>query len=112
MAITISSKAADELKKIIKEQGFEIDKCFLKVATIAGGCAGFSYNIDIVDNKDENDNLFESNGINIICDLKSSLFVNNLEIGWQEDLTKMGFVFHDPDMSTCGCGKSFCPTKK
>ena len=111
MKITISQKAATELKKIIKEQEFDVDKCFLKVSTVAGGCAGFEYRIDIMDNKEENDNSFESNGINIICDLKSSIFINDLKIDWQEDLTKMGFIFNDSDMSGCGCGKSFCPKK-
>ena len=109
MPINLSEKAANEIKTIIKQQGLPEAETRLRVGVKGGGCSGFSYMLDLVEEpKGENDEEMESNGIKILCDMKSYLYLNGVEIDFKDEVMGRGFVFKNPNAtSTCGCGSSF-----
>ncbi len=87
---------------------------YLYVGVKGGGCSGLSYVLDLRDERSapvaETDEVFESQGIIIVCDLKSYI-VGNLAgtaIDYKEGLVGAGFTFNNPNAKhTCGCGSSY-----
>ena len=110
MSLALSTRAAKEIKRVCQEQKFDPGSVFLRLGVKGGGCSGFQYDLDIVDIKGEHDAEFESEGIKIICDLKSLIYLNGTELDFQDELSKRGFVFNNPNAGvSCGCGQSFAP---
>jgi len=109
MAITLSEVAAKQIKDIIKEQGLPEDKTSLRVGVKGGGCSGFSYMLDLTEEpKSDMDEELESQGVKILIDMKSYLYLNGAEIDFKDEVMGKGFVFKNPNAtSTCGCGSSF-----
>ena len=109
MAITLSEKAAGEIKKIVAEQGLPTGETRLRVGVKGGGCSGFSYMLDLTEEpKGEMDEEMESSGVKILVDMKSYLYLNGTEIDFKDEVMGRGFVFKNPNAtSSCGCGSSF-----
>ncbi|MGD0387495.1 MAG: iron-sulfur cluster assembly accessory protein [Tepidisphaeraceae bacterium] len=109
MPITLSETAAREIKTIIKQQELPESGTKLRVGVKGGGCSGFSYMLDLTEEeKSEADEEIESQGIRILCDMKSYLYLNGTEIDFKDEVMGRGFVFKNPNAtSTCGCGSSF-----
>jgi len=109
MPITLTESAAKEIRSIIKDQGLPEDATRLRVGVKGGGCSGFSYMLDLVeDAPSESDEQLESNGVKILCDMKSYLYLNGAEIDFKDEVMGRGFVFKNPNAtSSCGCGSSF-----
>ena len=109
MPITLSESAAKEIKSIITDQSLPADKTRLRVGVKGGGCSGFSYMLDLVeDEPGESDEQFESNDVKIVVDMKSYLYLNGAEIDFKDEVMGRGFVFKNPNAtSSCGCGSSF-----
>jgi len=109
MPITLSETAAREIKTIIKQQELPEAGTKLRVGVKGGGCSGFSYMLDLTEEgKTESDEEMDSNGIKILCDNKSYLYLNGTEIDFKDEVMGRGFVFKNPNAtSTCGCGSSF-----
>jgi iron-sulfur cluster assembly protein len=109
MPITLSETAAREIKTIIKQQELPETETKLRVGVKGGGCSGFSYMLDLTEEgKTESDEEMDSNGIKILCDMKSYLYLNGTEIDFKDEVMGRGFVFKNPNAtSTCGCGSSF-----
>jgi iron-sulfur cluster assembly protein len=109
MPILLSEKAASEIKKIVKEQGLPDDQTRLRVGVKGGGCSGFSYMLDLTEEpKGEMDEEMDSNGVKILVDMKSYLYLNGTEIDFKDEVMGRGFVFKNPNAtSSCGCGSSF-----
>jgi iron-sulfur cluster assembly accessory protein len=109
MAINLSESAAKEIRNIIDQQGMPAEQTKLRVAVKGGGCSGFSYTLDLVeDAAGEMDEELESNGVKILCDMKSFIYLNGVEIDFKDEVMGRGFVFKNPNAtSTCGCGSSF-----
>src|SRR6266478_10035650 len=109
MPITLSEKAAGEIKKIVAEQGLPTGETKLRVGVKGGGCSGFSYMLDLTEEpKGETDEELEAHGVKILCDMKSYLYLNGVEIDFKDEVMGRGFVFKNPNAtSTCGCGSSF-----
>jgi iron-sulfur cluster insertion protein len=73
-----------------------------------GGCSGLTYVFSFVDKVDDADHELHVNGIDIVVDKKSALFINNSIIDWQETLMIKNFKIINPQQKTsCSCGKSF-----
>ena len=107
MAVTLTERAAEEVKKVITDAKFE-GTTYLRVGVKGGGCGGFGYMLDLVDNVGEKDKKFEQHGVTIVCDPKSYLYLNGVEIDFKEELMGRGFAFSNPNAkSSCGCGSSF-----
>ena len=109
MPINLTERAAAEIKNIIKEQSLPEAETRLRVGVKGGGCSGFSYMLDLVeDEPGEMDEQLESSGVQILCDMKSYLYLNGAEIDFKDEVMGRGFVFKNPNAtSTCGCGSSF-----
>jgi iron-sulfur cluster assembly protein len=109
MPILLSELAAKEVKKIITDQNLPAEQTRLRVGVKGGGCSGFSYVLDLTeDPKGESDEEMESNGVKILCDMKSYLYLNGTEIDFKDEVMGRGFVFKNPNAThTCGCGSSF-----
>lgn len=107
--IQLSEAAAKEIKSIITDQGLDAGNTRLRVGVKGGGCSGFSYMLDLTEEpKAEMDEEMECNGITILCDMKSYLYLNGVEIDFKDEVMGRGFVFKNPNAtSTCGCGSSF-----
>lgn len=81
---------------------------FLRVSVTSGGCSGLSYQIDFDNEMQENDQIFEDNGVKVVTDLKSFLYLCNSTLEFTSGLNGKGFHFNNPNASrTCGCGESF-----
>src|SRR6266550_2601213 len=103
MPISLSESAAKEIKSIIKDQSLPEDKTRLRVGVKGGGCSGFSYMLDLVE-----DEPAESDGVKVVVDMKSYLYLNGAEIDFKDEVMGRGFVFKNPNAtSSCGCGSSF-----
>lgn len=109
MPVTLSELAANEIKKIVKEQNLPADQTKLRVGVKGGGCSGFTYMLDLTEEpKAESDEEMDSHGIKILCDMRSYLYLNGVEIDFKDEIMGRGFVFKNPNAtSTCGCGSSF-----
>jgi iron-sulfur cluster assembly protein len=109
MGIALSESAAKEIKDIIKQQNLPEETTRLRVGVKGGGCSGFSYMLDLTEEpKGEMDEELEAHGVKILCDNKSYLYLNGVEIDFKDEVMGRGFVFKNPNAtSTCGCGSSF-----
>ena len=109
MPINLSETAAREIKTIITQQGLPEAETKLRVGVKGGGCSGFSYMLDLTEEPAaDGDETLESNGIKILVDMKSYLYLNGVEIDFKDEVMGRGFVFKNPNASsTCGCGSSF-----
>lgn len=107
MSVTLTERAAEEVKSIIKAQSLP-DHTYLRMGVKGGGCSGFSYALDLTEEKAEQDEVWEQHGVKLICDPKSHLYVEGVTIDFKDELTGRGFVFNNPKATgTCGCGSSF-----
>ncbi len=107
-AVVITENAAREIRKIIEEQELDASKVRLRVGVKGGGCSGFSYVLDLTETEKETDEVFEQEGIKIVCDPKSMLYLGGTTIDFKDEIMGRGFVFQNPNASTtCGCGSSF-----
>lgn len=106
--VIITELAAKEIQRIIEEQELDKSKVRLRVGVKGGGCSGFSYILDLTETQKDTDEVFVQNGITVICDPKSLLYLNGVTIDFRDELMGRGFVFNNPNAtSTCGCGSSF-----
>jgi iron-sulfur cluster assembly protein len=105
--ITITQRAAKEVRRIVSEQNLS-PTTVLRVGVKGGGCSGFSYSLGFDDQVRETDQVWEFEDIRVVCDPKSFLYLNNTELDFEESLMGRGFKFGNPNASkTCGCGESF-----
>lgn len=107
--VTLSEGAAKEIKSIIADQALPADKTRLRVGVKGGGCSGFSYVLDLVEEEPgESDEEFESQGVKILIDSRSALYLNGVQVDFKDEVMGRGFVFKNPNAtSSCGCGHSF-----
>jgi iron-sulfur cluster assembly protein len=108
MAITLTEKAAQEVKRVIEEQKIE-PEMFLRIGVAGGGCSGFNYTLGFDAAFDEKrDNKYECHGVPVVIDKKSSLYLDGTTVDWFESIGRRGFTFDNPNaVKTCGCGNSF-----
>jgi len=105
--IAITDRAVKEVKRILSEQKLPVVTA-LRVGVKGGGCSGFSYTLGFDDQTSELDQLQETEGVRIVCDPKSFLYLNGTQIDFEDNLMGRGFKFGNPNASkTCGCGESF-----
>jgi iron-sulfur cluster insertion protein len=104
--VALTAKAAEKVKEIRGEENIE-DTYALRLKVQGGGCSGFSYDL-YFDLPQDIDHPFESNGVKLLCDQMSLMYLMGTEIDYVEGLHGAGFKFNNPNVkSTCGCGSSF-----
>ena len=108
-AIFVTDKAKVKVKKLMEEAGIADDPSyFLRVGVVGGGCSGLSYKMDFDNEQKPMDQVFEDNGVKVVTDLKSFLYLVNTELDFSDGLNGKGFFFNNPNASrSCGCGESF-----
>ena len=105
--IFVSDKAKGRVIRLMEEGGMASDH-FLRVSVVGGGCSGLSYKLDFDNQSKPTDQVFEDNGIKVVTDMKSLLYLVNTTLDFSEGLNGKGFYFSNPNASrTCGCGESF-----
>jgi iron-sulfur cluster assembly protein len=108
--IYISDKAKQKVLELMKDAGItgEDKSYFLRVGVVGGGCSGLSYKMDFDNEQKPMDQVFEDNGLKVVTDLKSFLYLVNTTLDFSDGLNGKGFYFSNPNASrTCGCGESF-----
>ena len=108
MAIEVTETAVREIKNIVEQQELDAEKVYLRLGVKGGGCSGFSYVLDLTEQQNEGDEMFEQHGIKVVCDPKSYLYLNGTTVDFKDEVMGRGFVFNNPNAtSSCGCGSSF-----
>ncbi|MEZ5406032.1 MAG: iron-sulfur cluster assembly accessory protein [Verrucomicrobiia bacterium] len=104
--VRVSDKASHKLKSLWEKQGKTLGA--LRIAVVGGGCSGLQYKMDLVSGPANRDILVESNGVKVVVDPKSALFVSGSELDFSDDLQKGGFKVTNPNaVAHCSCGESF-----
>src|SRR5439155_14672058 len=112
MAITVTEKAASEVRRIVSEQresGDFPEKVYLRLRVVGGGCSGFQHKLDLDPQVNEKlDEIFEFHGIGVVIDKRSKVYLEGALVDFVDDLNRRGFSITNPTAkSTCGCGSSF-----
>jgi iron-sulfur cluster assembly protein len=104
--VSMTSRASDKLKEIIAKQGRE--DLALRVYVTPGGCSGFSYGMTFAEGREDDDTLVEQDGVRIVVDPMSAMYLKGSEIDFVDALMGGGFALRNPNaVSSCGCGQSF-----
>jgi iron-sulfur cluster assembly protein len=107
MAVTLSEAAIKQVKELKKAQNLG-DEVFLRMGVRGGGCSGMSYALEFDTEKTPHDRVFEIDGITVVVDTKSYLYLNGTTLDYVQQGLTGGFTFVNPNAkSTCGCGTSF-----
>lgn len=105
--IQVSEQAKEKLLSLMKEEGHS-EAAYVRVGVTSGGCSGLSYDLGFDVEEKSDDKLFEDNGIKILVNKKSFLYLIGTTLEYSGGLNGKGFVFNNPNASrTCGCGESF-----
>ena len=104
--INISDSAKNRLLDLLSKESD--DKQYVRVGVETGGCSGLSYKLVFDSSKENEDELIENNGIKLLINKKSFLYLVGTTLEFSDGLNGKGFVFNNPNASrTCGCGESF-----
>lgn len=103
--VTVSATAVAKLIDLMAQDGIEGQG--LRVRVRGGGCSGYEYQLAF-DSPQEGDQIVEQDGVKVVIDPKSLLFLTGSEIDFHDGLTGAGFTIKNPNATgSCGCGQSF-----
>jgi iron-sulfur cluster assembly protein len=106
--IKVSETAKSKVLQLMQEDGFDPANDYVRVGVKSGGCSGLSYDLKFDKSQIDGDKLFEDNGVKIVVDTKSFLYLIGTTLEYSGGLNGAGFVFNNPNANrTCGCGESF-----
>ena len=106
--IKVSDQAKEKAIQLMTEDGFKPFEDYIRVGVKSGGCSGLEYVLKFDNEKTDADQIFEDNGIKIIVDKKSILYLAGTTLEYSGGLNGKGFIFNNPNANrTCGCGESF-----
>ena len=105
MAITMTEPAAARVKTFLANRGKGVG---MRVGVKTNGCSGMSYVLEFVDEINPDDEVFDIDGVKIVVDKKSLVYVNGTEVDFIKEGLNEGFKFNNPnEKGQCGCGESF-----
>lgn len=105
MGIKVSDAAAQRANSFLQNRGKGIG---LRLGVKTTGCSGLAYVLEFVDQLNEDDQVFEDNGVKIIIDAKSLVYLDGTELDFAKEGLNEGFQFNNPNANgECGCGESF-----
>ncbi len=105
MAITLTNSASERIIGFLANRGSGIG---IRLSVQTTGCSGLGYNIECVDNTNNDDSVFEQNGVKLIIDAKSLVYLDGTEVDFVKEGLNEGFEFNNPNAKAeCGCGESF-----
>ena len=106
--IKVSDTAKKKVVELMTDDGFDATTDFVRVGVKSGGCSGLSYDLSFDKATQESDKIFEENGVKLVVDKKSFLYLVGTTLEYSGGLNGKGFVFNNPNANrTCGCGESF-----
>ena len=106
MALALTEKANTHVKKLMEDQN--LHGIFLRMGVKGGGCAGLSYSLEFDSELGPHDKKFDVDGVQVVCDAKSYLYLNGVTLDYVTEGLQGGFTFINPQAkSSCGCGTSF-----
>ena len=106
MALTLTETASKHVKKMLEEQ--KLQGVFLRMGVKGGGCSGLSYSLEFDSELGPHDKKFDLDGVSVVCDAKSYLYLNGTTLDYVTEGLQGGFTFINPQAkSSCGCGTSF-----
>jgi iron-sulfur cluster assembly protein len=101
--ITITESAAEKIKELAPDPNYA-----LRMRVVGGGCSGLQYQMGLEDEQNATDKVLTSNGIKVLVDMKSALYLAGAEVDYINGLMESGFKISNPNAkTTCGCGQSF-----
>lgn len=106
--IEVTTNAIGQIKRI-QEQDPAIQDAMLRIRVVGGGCSGMSYEMDFdKEGAQSGDEIIEREGVKLVVDQKSLLFLKGTTLDFSSGLQGRGFEFVNPNAKrTCGCGSSF-----
>ena len=106
MALALTETASKHVKKMLEEQ--KLQDVFLRMGVKGGGCSGLSYSLEFDSELGPHDKKFDVDGVTVVCDAKSYLYLNGTTLDYVTEGLQGGFTFINPQAkSSCGCGTSF-----
>lgn len=107
--VTITERAAAEIKQIMTDQNMDPATTYVRVGIRGGGCSGYQFAFNLDENCNKDTDLVEGiDGLNVVIDKRSAMYLPGTVIDFAETLGKRGFKFDNPAIVTrCGCEKSF-----
>ena len=104
--ITVTEGAKKQALRLMEDEGYI--NSFIRVGVTGGGCSGLMYNLSFDNEEKEGDKSFENNGVKVVVDQKSFLYLIGTTLDYSGGLNGKGFTFSNPNADrTCGCGESF-----
>jgi iron-sulfur cluster insertion protein len=104
--IVLTENAARRIAMLRAQE--QVEGAFLRIAVSGGGCSGFQYGFTFDDQRNDDDVLFERDGVTVVVDDVSLGLLNGAEVDFVEDLMGASFQIRNPNAaSSCGCGNSF-----
>lgn len=105
MAVTLTENAAERVKNFLVNRG---KGAGLRLGVRTSGCSGMAYVLEFADEINNDDQVFESNGVKVIIDEKSMVYLDGTEVDFAKEGLNEGFKFNNPNVKdSCGCGESF-----
>ena len=105
MAVTLTTTAATRVQKFLDSRGKGIG---LRLGVKTSGCSGMAYTLEFVDEAAPEDMIFESNGVKVLIDPISLVYMDGTELDYAKEGLNEGFKFNNPNATAnCGCGESF-----
>ena len=105
MPITLTDKAAKHVQKALTKRGKGVG---LRLRVKTSGCSGMAYDLEFADQVEEQDHVFETQGVKVISDPKSLIYIDGTELDYVREGLNEGFKFNNPNVKNqCGCGESF-----
>jgi iron-sulfur cluster assembly protein len=104
--VSLTEKAVEQIRSIQEREN--LGAHVLRVSVVGGGCSGMSYRMGFVESANPTDHVIERDGVKVVVDPKSLLYLTGTTIDFQDGLQGKGFTFGNPNAKrTCGCGSSF-----
>ena len=104
--VMLTKKAVEMAKKALVKRG--TPDAFLRLGVRGGGCSGVSYAMEFSDRQRPRDNVYEFDGLRVLVDPKSLVYLRGAVLDYEIQLMQHGFRFKNPnEKSSCGCGESF-----
>ena len=105
MTISVTNSAAEHIAQQLKTRGQGLG---IRVGVKTTGCSGMAYVLEFVDKLEKGDEVFENQGINIVVDPKSLVYLKGTQMDYVKQGVNEGFEFKNPNSKgECGCGESF-----
>lgn len=105
MGITLTEPAASRVRTFLENRGKGLG---VRLGVRTSGCSGMAYILEFVDDMDDDDLMFEDQGVKVIIDKKSLTYLDGTELDYGKEGLNEGFKFNNPNVkSECGCGESF-----